>query len=240
MDSVNIFKGYGKVNDLEDQSLPRNSNTNATTLKPLITTVSIIAILLLTLTIGLMLGALMHQTDDHTPGFPSLSSDSAESIRAVCSVTRYPESCVSGISSLKFTCKKPADPEAIFKLSLRVSVTALSKFKTSISNSNEAALRDCQTQIEDALGRLNDSLAAMDVGRGEKALTEAKISDLQTWISAAMTDQETCLDGLEEMESTSLPMVKTNMQKAKEYTSNSLAILANMHTLLDKYHMSLH
>ena len=37
----------------------------------------------------------------------------------------------------------------------------------------------------------------MEVGQGEKVLTEAKISDSQMWwISAAMTDQEMCLDGL--------------------------------------------
>jgi hypothetical protein len=35
---------------------------------------------------------------------------------------------------------------------------------------------DCQSQIEDALSRLNDSVVAMEVGTGEKVLTESKIS----------------------------------------------------------------
>jgi pectinesterase inhibitor-like protein len=239
MDPINVFKGYGKVENLEDQSQPRNTNTTiARTRKPLITTVAIFSILLLTLTIGLLLGALIYEVETEPPESPSLSSNSADSLKAVCNVTRYPESCFSSISNL--TSPKPTDPEAIFKLSLRVSIAELTKFKTTVSNSNEAALRDCQTQIEDALGQLGDSVAAMEVGPGEKVLTEAKISDLQTWISAAMTDQETCLDGLEEMKSTAVNEVRTKMQRSREYTSNCLAILANIHTLLDKLHMSLH
>ncbi|KAG2679223.1 hypothetical protein I3760_11G041200 [Carya illinoinensis] len=238
MDSVNIFKGYGKVNDLEDQS-SQHRNTTTTTRKPLIFTFSILAILLLTLTIVVCIGVLIYHTETEPPEFPPLSS-----IRAVCEVTRYPESCFSSISSLNLNpnlmSPEPADPEAIFKLSLRVSIAELSNFKPTISNSNEVALGDCRSLIEDAMGRLNDSLVAMDVGPGEKVLTEAKIGDLKTWISAAMTDQETCLDGLEEMESTALQAVKTKMQKAREYTSNSLAILANLHTLRCQFHMSLH
>jgi hypothetical protein len=35
---------------------------------------------------------------------------------------------------------------------------------------------DCQSQIEDALSRLNDSVVAMEVGTGEKVLTKSKIS----------------------------------------------------------------
>ena len=48
----------------------------------------------------------------------------------------------------------------------------------------------------------------MEVGQGEKVLTEAKISDSQMWwIGAAMTDQETCLDGLGREESRSIALV---------------------------------
>ena len=48
----------------------------------------------------------------------------------------------------------------------------------------------------------------MEVGQGEKVLTEAKINDSHTWwISATMTDQETCLDGLGREESRSIALV---------------------------------
>lgn len=101
---------------------------------------------------------------------------------------------------------------------------------------SDPATRDCVGQLEDALSRLNDSVSAM----GEKALSQAKVNDIQTWISSAVTDQETCLDGLEEMGSTAVDKVKSKMKRSMEYTSNSLAIVANFKAILDKFHIPLH
>lgn len=238
MDSINFAKGYGKVNvnnhDVEDQ-VP-NPNPHPKSHQKRFAAIS--ALLLLSLLIGLMLGALIHETNTESPESPSLSStNSAEStLRAVCNVTRYPNSCFSSLNS------PTADPEAIFKLSLRVSIAELLKLSSSLKavDPKEAALSDCQGQIEEALSQLNDSVSAMEVGPGEKMLTEEKIRDVQTWISAAVTDQDTCLDGLEEMGSTVVDEVKKKMQRSKEYTSNALAIAANFNIILHNLHLSLH
>lgn len=96
------------------------------------------------------------------------------------------------------------------------------------------------SQFEDALTRLNDTVSEMEVGSGEKMLMERKISDMQTWISGAMTDEDTCLDGLEEMGSKVFDEMKTKMQKSKELLSNSLAIIANIQTLLQKVGLTMH
>lgn len=58
--------------------------------------------------------------------------------------------------------------------------------------------------------------------------TKAKIRELNAWISAAMTDQETCLDGLEEMGSTAWNEVRMKVQLSKQCMSDSLAILAKI------------
>ncbi|KAJ7978409.1 Pectinesterase [Quillaja saponaria] len=242
MDSLN-FKGYGKVNHVDDEALQHKAATSNK--NPLIAAISIFAILSLTLTICLMLGAIHHESKTKSSETPLVSSNSAESIKAICKVTRFPDSCFTSISSLHSFPQKLNDPEAILNLSLQVSINELSKlsslFKTlGGSNSNKAALSDCQDQIDESLSRLNDSVSAMKVGPGQKILTEAKINDIQTWISSAMTDQETCLDGLEEMESTALVEVKSKMHKSREYTSNSLAIIAHIHAILDEFHMPLH
>ncbi|KAA8540948.1 hypothetical protein F0562_024914 [Nyssa sinensis] len=214
MDSINLFKGYGKVNPLEDQS----SLQNKTARKPLFTVV-ISIIILLTVVIGAMIGALIHESKTESAQASSLSANPIESIRAVCSVTQYPDSCFTSISSINTNSPPKTDPERIFNLSLQVAITELSNLsslpKTLISKSNdlrtESALRDCASLFDDALSQLNTSASSMDVGRGEKMLTKAKISDMKTWISAAMTNQETCLDGLEEMGSTVLDEVRTKM-----------------------------
>ncbi|KAM0979769.1 hypothetical protein ACFX13_015847 [Malus domestica] len=74
---------------------------------------------------------------------------------------------------------------------------------------SDAATQDCVSQLGEAMNRVNDSASAMRVGPGEKALTGDKVNDIQTWISSAVTDQETCLDDLEEMGSTAVDAVKS-------------------------------
>lgn len=78
------------------------------------------------------------------------------------------------------------------------------------------------------------------MGPGEKTLTDRKVNDIQTWISAAMTDQETCLDGLEEMGSTAVDQVKDKFRKSKEFLSINLAIIAKINSLLQKFGLSMH
>lgn len=51
---------------------------------------------------------------------------------------------------------------------------------------------------------------------------------------------QTCVDGLEEMGSTAVDEVKMRVQRSKEYMSNSLAILSNMDSILEKFGLHLH
>ncbi|KAL6976145.1 hypothetical protein U1Q18_024936 [Sarracenia purpurea var. burkii] len=116
--------------------------------------------------------------------------------------------------------------------------------KTLISKSNdprtESALKDCVDVLGDVLSQIGKSATAMVVGPKEKMLTEEKIVDLKTWISAATTDQEACLDGLEKMGSTVVDEARAKVQRSKEYMSNSLVILFNIQTLLQKFHLTMH
>ncbi|XP_021286219.1 LOW QUALITY PROTEIN: pectinesterase 3, partial [Herrania umbratica] len=236
MDSVNFFRGYDKVSRLENQNPSQ---------KPVSTAITISAILILTLVIGLTLAALMLEPIKAPAGTasPSLSSNSDESIRTICNVTRLPESCFTTLSSLSASTKP--DPESILHLSLQVAINHLSNLSSSLKSLNDLysqpALKDCVTLFDDALNRLNDSVSAMQVGSGkELVLTKEKISDIQTWISAAMSDQETCNDGLQEMGSTVADKVKSQVQSSKESISNSLAIVANMQNLLQKFGLIMH
>ncbi|KAL4360533.1 hypothetical protein GQ457_04G036630 [Hibiscus cannabinus] len=235
MASVNHLNVYDKISQshLEDQNLqpkiaPRRSSA---------ATVFIIfsAILLFTLVIVLTLVALMvEQPRKHKD--PTVS---VEPIKIICNVTRYPEACFTDLSSLKAT--KNPDPESFLDLSLRVSITHLSNLVSSIKSLNDLhsqpGLEDCLTLFDDALSRLNDSVSAMNARMG---LCKKKTSDIQTWISAAMTDQDTCNDGLEEMGWTGGDEVKSRARSFKESVSNSLAIVANMQNLVQKIGLTMH
>ncbi|XVF11947.1 hypothetical protein REPUB_Repub08aG0072400 [Reevesia pubescens] len=240
MDPVNIFKGYDKVSHLENQN-PYPKITQ----RPVSTAITISAIIVFTLVIGLTLAALMLESSKEPTDAdsPLLSSNSADSIRTVCNVTRFPDSCFTALSSLNASTKP--DPEAIFNLSIQVAITHLSNLSSSLKSLNDLhsqpALKDCMNLFDDALSRLNDSISAMKVGSGKDlVLTKEKISDIRTWISAAMSDQETCNDGLEEMGLTVADEVKSQVQSCKESISNSLAIVANMQNLLQKFGLTMH
>jgi hypothetical protein len=55
-----------------------------------------------------------------------------------------------------------------------------------------------------------------------------------------MTDQDTCIDGLEEMGSKFLDEIKAKIERSKEFLSISLAIIAKMQALLEKFDLKMH
>lgn len=105
---------------------------------------------------------------------------------------------------------------------------------------SNGALGDCETLLEDAPSQLSDSVLATEAGPGKKVLTEADIGNIQTWVSAAMADRETCLNGLEEMGSALLDEVRAKLERSKELMSNSLAIVAHMKDLREKFEKGMH
>ncbi|KAK8574962.1 hypothetical protein V6N13_033818 [Hibiscus sabdariffa] len=248
MDSVNSLKGYGKVDEVEQQAFKRKQRRRLVTL-------IIVIILLLTIIIGAVVGIFIHKKrsnspPDTVPTMPELTP--AASLKAVCSVTQYPASCFSSISSI--ASSNTTDPELLFKLSLKVAIdelSRLSKYPTELkAETNDtqlkSALQVCESMFEDALDRLNDSATSLEVGKGGKQLSDSKIGDLKTWLSAAITDQETCLDALEELNTTKhfnatlVEEMKAAMQNSSEYASNSLAIVARILGLLTDLNIPIH
>ncbi|XP_062008831.1 pectinesterase 3-like [Rosa rugosa] len=241
---MSSFKGYGKVDELEEQAFRLKTRKRL-----LIVTVSVIV--LLAVIIGAVTGTVIHNRNSSSSPSPNTEPATqltpSASLKAVCGVTQYPNSCFSSISSLKNS--NTTDPEALFKLSLHVAINEASKLKdlptaikSKIGNDTklESAIKVCETVFDDAVDKLNDSLSAMDVSSGEKLLSEAKINDLKTWISATMTDQETCLDSLEDINSTYVQVFRDAMQNSTEYASNSLAIVAKILGLLSNLNIPVH
>ncbi|KAJ0104712.1 hypothetical protein Patl1_17813 [Pistacia atlantica] len=128
------------------------------------------------------------QTLNHPPHLFSPPTPWPQSRQFVARLSTLTHASPS-ISSLNVPTN--SDPEIIFKLSLQVSIKGLSNITSFLKTLNdvhsEPALKDCMTQFEDALTGLNDSVSEMEVGSGEKMLTDRKVNDVQTWISAAMT-----------------------------------------------------
>lgn len=212
MPTIKSFKGYGKVDAADDREF------RSKTCKRLILIV--------------VSAILLSGDSSQSASSPAASS----SIKVMCSVTKYPDSCYSNISSMKGS-NATVDPKEIFKLAFGVAVDALSKV-SSLSDTFlavptndtrlKAALRDCKELFDDAIGQLNASLELLQqpAGGGDKLLTALKIDNLRAWLSAAVTEMETCLDGFEGTTCGFREKMEAAMVNSTQFTSNGLAIVA--------------
>lgn len=92
------------------------------------------------------------------------------------------------------------------------------------------ALRDCVENMNDSVDRLSQSVKelglVMGKGKGKKDFTW-HVSNVQTWVSAAITDQDTCLDGLDgpHVDANLRASVRPRVVYASQVTSNALALV---------------
>ena len=83
-----------------------------------------------------------------------------------------------------------------------------------------AALENCRELLSLAIDHLNSSLSSS----GEVSVVQA-VDYLRTWLSAADTYQQTCIDGFEELKGDIKASVHDHLKYSSELTSNSHAII---------------
>ncbi|KAI9119714.1 hypothetical protein K1719_009103 [Acacia pycnantha] len=247
MDSVKSFKGYGKVDELEQRAFQKKTRRRLIIL-------GVSCIVLIAIVATAVAATIIHRRSNSSSSSDSLPPTEltpASSLKAVCAATQYPSSCLSSISSLPNS--NTTDPELLFKLSLQVALDELSnlsklpsKLKPNVKDPRLQKVIDvCGIVFEDAVDRLNESISSLaGGGNGGKILTPAKIGDVETWLSSAITYQETCLDALEELNSTAASQIlgdlKTAMKNSTEFASNSLAIVTKILGLLSNLNIPIH
>lgn len=90
-----------------------------------------------------------------------------------------------------------------------------------------AALHDCFSVFGDAVDQIRDSLSQMRTLGGSSESLRFQMSNVQTWMSAALSNEDTCTDGFEDV-SDDEPLkldVCNRAGKVKEVTSNALAFI---------------
>lgn len=200
MVSISSFRSRSKVEKrlLEEQDFHRKTRN-------LLIVISLSAVLLILLVIGVAVGVL-------TPkgrGIGSIGNPTTytadSSISSVRNVTLSPDSRISGITSLAGSLNVSAhpSPEEVFKLSLQVALTELEslpslpkrlmssndKYNASFDSSDPItlqALHDCRPLLTVAIGQVKDCISLAEVNRFSDT------DSIQTWLSTAITDQQTC------------------------------------------------
>ncbi|GAU16789.1 hypothetical protein TSUD_200320 [Trifolium subterraneum] len=155
-------------------------------------------------------------------------------VKLVCSSADYKEKCEGPLNKAMEKDPKLQHPKDLLKAYINVvedevnkafDKTNTFKFET---EEEKGAFEDCKKLFGDAKDDLQTSIDQLTETEFKKLST--KTPDLNSWLSAVISFQQTCVDGFPEGK------LKTNLQKlfedSKEFVSNSLAMVTQVSTFL--------
>ncbi|KAM3306929.1 hypothetical protein P3S67_008672 [Capsicum chacoense] len=151
-----------------------------------------------------------------------------------CEGTLHPELCVSTLSSFPDLHRK--------SIAEIISSTAVGEVRDSAHNCSHLrrhipklepierrALEDCLQLLADTVSELRTALTHLS------AAATSKHVEIQTLLSAAMTNEDTCLDGLLHTKNNLSSYVEDNLHTISHHVSNSLAMLNKIKSTVESY-----
>lgn len=154
-----------------------------------------------------------------------------------CKATSYPALCVESLSGYASWIRKNEQHLAETALSISLSraqsaaafVAKMSRVR-GIKPRERQAVKDCIENMGDSVDRLRQSVKELShMGRGGGGGQDFiwHISNVQTWVSAALTDENTCLEGFSGrlMEGNIKVAVRRRIVNVAQVTSNALALV---------------
>ncbi|KAL0410384.1 UNVERIFIED_CONTAM: Pectinesterase inhibitor 3 [Sesamum latifolium] len=148
-------------------------------------------------------------------------------VRRSCVHASYPEICLRTLSSYGGAASTPRDlAQAAVRVSL-AHVRRASEFLSQLKvrgKREQGALSDCVDQMGDSVEELSKTLAALEhLRRG--ADFRWQMSNAETWVSAALTNEDTCLDGFKEIDGKVRSDVRRKITNVARVTSNALYLI---------------
>lgn len=165
-------------------------------------------------------------------GLLATFATSSEIIKKMCYETEHQHLCYESLNNSNST----DDPLELLKAAFRAVVTRIQSTsemrgemeKKAKDSMDRAALSDCDDLLQYAVDELEASIS--EVGGKEVHTLSDRVTEIQNWLSAVVSYQETCKDGLTH------PEVRTAMEdglvNATELTSNALAIVNGISGIL--------
>ncbi|KAB5514088.1 hypothetical protein DKX38_027994 [Salix brachista] len=160
----------------------------------------------------------------------------ARVIKTVCNATTYQETCQNTLEKEVEKDPSSAQPKDLLRIAIKAADEEIEKVLKKASSfkfdgpREKAAFEDCLQLVENAKEELKDSIARVGDDLGKLA---KNAPDLNNWLSAVMSYQQTCIDGFPEGK------LKSDMDKtfktAKELTSNSLAMVSSLTSFMKTF-----
>ncbi|KAK9074550.1 hypothetical protein SSX86_007148 [Deinandra increscens subsp. villosa] len=157
-------------------------------------------------------------------------------IRTSCQTTLYPQTCLTSLSGHSYSVQQ--NPGRLARLAIGVTLSKAARMAKLMANVSRhadyvatprvaAAVHDCCTVFGDAVDEIRGALRQMRRLGGSGERVRFQLSNVQTWMSAALTDEDTCTDGFDDVagEGVEVKDVLERVVKVKEVTSNALALV---------------
>lgn len=190
----------------------------------------------LILVVGVVLGVVAsinrHGSNDNNSA--DNMSASMKAVTSICAPTDYKEACVRSLSPV--AQNGTTDPKVFLLAAVNMTIEyaksglELSRMlKGAVNDSrDQMALGDCKELLQFSIDELQSSFSM--VGDSDTRTLNDRVADLTNWLSAVISYQQTCLDGL------NAPEIKTAMQdglvNTTQLTSNALAIVSGISDIL--------
>ncbi|KAJ0988643.1 hypothetical protein J5N97_006999 [Dioscorea zingiberensis] len=159
-------------------------------------------------------------------------------IKSSCQSTLYPDLCFTSLA--RYAASVRSDPVRLAWLAANVTLGRLRAVSSHVSalrrtgageSRTTAALSDCAEMLGDAVDLARSSVAEIGkLAAPSTAGTEIawRVSNAQTWMSAVMTNEDTCTDGFVSVPGPMKTDICGRIRWAREYTSNALALVNNL------------
>lgn len=162
-------------------------------------------------------------------------SSPANFIKASCRATRYPALCFQCLSGYASVIRK--NERRLAQTALSVSLARVRSAAAFVAKMTKVrgikfreyeALKDCIENMGDGVDRLSQSVRELGhMGRAVGQDFMWHMNNVQTWVSAALTDENTCLDGFfgRVMDGNVKTAIQTRVTNVAQVTSNALALV---------------
>ncbi|KAI5349411.1 PREDICTED: pectinesterase [Prunus dulcis] len=204
--------------------------------------IGVVVLLVVVIAVGVTVG-IMKSKAKKLAKSAAKPAKSKKAIEAICQPTSYKETCQS---SLEKVAGDTTDPKELVKAGFQV---AADKVNEVIQNSDtlkdlakdpmaSQALDVCKEMLNTAV---EDLLGAVDkMGPFEISKVDDYLEDLKVWLSAAVNHQATCVDAFKDTKGEAGDKMKGFLKTAQELTSNGLAMVTQISSLLGSLNLNSH
>ncbi|XP_022146371.1 putative pectinesterase/pectinesterase inhibitor 28 [Momordica charantia] len=204
---------------------------------------AVVSVLSLILVVGVAL-AVVAVVNKSSSGLSTENlSPKMKAVATLCSETDYQQECQDTLGKIAQNSTSE-DPKEFIKSAIMATVEEVKKgFNLTDTLSVESAgnnsslvkmsIEDCKDLLQFAVQELQASYST--VGDSDERTQEERVADINTWLSAVISYQQSCLDGLGEADPKLKETMEGGLDAARKLTSNALAIVAGVSQVLGNF-----